>query len=585
MGTIDFAPLWITLKTGIVASVFSFFIGIAFAELVINTKGRVRAFWDGLLTLPMVLPPTVAGYILLRIFSTRRPFGSFLSNSMGIQVVHTWLGCVVAATIIALPLMYRNARAAFEQIDENVIYAARTLGISEWKVFWKIRLPMAKPGIISGVTLAFARAIGEYGATSMLAGNIAGKTSTISQQIAMVIQSGDYATAGFWCIVIIAISFACLVSINMICGKSKGIKRKRKNNVAHSKNKKQLDNFMLSVDMELTDEIVSVIGMSGSGKSMTLKCIAGIETPDTGFISLNDRVLYDSKNRINLHPGKRRVGYLFQDYALFPTMTVMENICIAMGHRDEKKVKVWLKRYGLDGMADTYPDHLSGGQRQRVAMLRMLAAKPECILLDEPFSALDEHVKRSMESELMEMLSDFHNPVIFVSHNRDEVYRLAERIGSIESGMLSAVRDKKDFFMRPMSVEQALLVGCNNISQVKWQDKHHVLAVEWDSVFEVTDEQIEQLAMDTDNISHIGVFPQDIIISASKAKSVLAYNNKNIIRIKDYKIVEELKTWEVSCELNNDSTIYANLPKHTEANMLSKNINDELYIKKFYLLG
>ena len=102
-----------------------------------------------------------------------------------------------------------------------------------------------------------------------------------------------------------------------------------------------------------------------------------------------------------------------------------------MGHRDEKKVKVWLKRYGLDGMADTYPDHLSGGQRQRVAMLRMLAAKPECILLDEPFSALDEHVKRSMESELMEMLSDFHNPVIFVSHNRDEVYRLAERIVSM----------------------------------------------------------------------------------------------------------------------------------------------------------
>ncbi len=128
MGQIDFSPLWVTLKTGIVASVFSFFIGIAFAELVINTKGRVRAFWDGLLTLPMVLPPTVAGYILLRIFSTRRPFGSFLSHSMGIQVVHTWLGCVVAATIIALPLMYRNARAAFEQIDENVIYAARTLG-------------------------------------------------------------------------------------------------------------------------------------------------------------------------------------------------------------------------------------------------------------------------------------------------------------------------------------------------------------------------------------------------------------------------------------------------------------------------
>ena len=349
--------------------------------------------------------------------------------------------------------------------------------------------------------------------------------------------------------------------------------------------KKQLDNFMLSVDMELTDEIVSVIGMSGSGKSMTLKCIAGIETPDSGFISLNGRVLYDSKKRINLHPGKRRVGYLFQDYALFPTMTVMENICIAMGHRDEEKVKGWLKRYGLEGMAYTYPNHLSGGQRQRVAMLRMLAAKPECILLDEPFSALDEHVKRSMESELMEMLTDFNNPVVFVSHNRDEVYRLAERIGSMERGVLSTVRDKKDFFMRPMSVEQALLVGCSNISEVKWQDKHHLLAVEWDSVFEVTDEQLEQTAMSMDDISHIGVFPQDIIISVGKAKTALVYNDKNIIRIKDYKMIEELKSWEVLCKLNNDSIIYASLPRHTEANMLSKNINDELYIKNFYLLG
>lgn len=136
-----------------------------------------------------------------------------------------------------------------------------------------------------------------------------------------------------------------------------------------------------------------------------------------------------------------------------------------------------------------------------------------------------------------------------------------------------------------MSVEQALLVGCSNISEVKWQDKHHLLAVEWDSVFEVTDEQLEQTAMSMDDISHIGVFPQDIIISVGKAKTALVYNDKNIIRIKDYKMIEELKSWEVLCKLNNDSIIYANLPRHTEANMLSKNINDELYIKNFYLLG
>ena len=349
--------------------------------------------------------------------------------------------------------------------------------------------------------------------------------------------------------------------------------------------KKKLRNFLLDVDFCMDGGVFAILGASGCGKSMTLKCIAGIERPDEGRIVLNDRVLFDSKKKINLPPQKRKVGYMFQDYALFPTMTVMENICIAMGQRNEEKVKGWLKRYGLEGMAYTYPNHLSGGQRQRVAMLRMLAAKPECILLDEPFSALDEHVKRSMESELMEMLTDFHNPVIFVSHNRDEVYRLAERIGSMESGVLSTVRDKKDFFMRPMSVEQALLVGCNNISEVKWQDKHHLLAVEWDSVFEVTDEQLEQTAMSMDGISHIGVFPQDIIISVGKAKTALVYNDKNIIRIKDYKMIEELKNWEVSCKLNNDSIIYASLPKHVEANMLSKNINDELYIKNFYLLG
>ena len=147
---LDFTPLWITMKTGVAATFVSFFLGIFAARFVMGRKGKARAFWDGFLTMPLVLPPTVAGYILLRTFSTRRPFGRFLANSLGIQAVHTWLGCVLAATVIAFPLMYRNARAAFEQVDENVIYAAQTLGLSERTIFWKIRIPMAKPGILSG---------------------------------------------------------------------------------------------------------------------------------------------------------------------------------------------------------------------------------------------------------------------------------------------------------------------------------------------------------------------------------------------------------------------------------------------------
>jgi molybdate transport system permease protein len=164
----------------------------------------------------MVLPPTVAGFFLLLIFSLRRPFGAALYENFGIKVVQTWLGCIIAATVIAFPLMYRNARAAFEQVDQNLIYAARTLGMSETKIFWRVLIPAARPGVLSGTILTFARALGEYGATSMLAGNISGKTGTISQRIAMVIQNGDYATAGFWVVVVMIIAFISICLMNLI---------------------------------------------------------------------------------------------------------------------------------------------------------------------------------------------------------------------------------------------------------------------------------------------------------------------------------------------------------------------------------
>lgn len=222
----DWSPLWISVKTGIVATVLSFFLGIFAARKVISLGTKGKSVWDGLLTLPLVLPPTVAGFFLLLIFSRRRPFGIFLYDTFDISAVHTWLGCILAATVIAFPLMYRNARAAFEQIDINLIHAGRTLGMSEMKIFWKVAVPAAGPGLASGTILTFARAIGEYGATSMLAGNIPGKTGTISQKIAMVIQDGDYATAGVWVVIVLVIAFAAVFVINLIAGsKMKNIRR------------------------------------------------------------------------------------------------------------------------------------------------------------------------------------------------------------------------------------------------------------------------------------------------------------------------------------------------------------------------
>lgn len=223
---LDWSPLIISLKTGVVATIISFFLGIFAARKVIKAKPKVKAVADGILTLPMVLPPTVAGFFLLLLFSRRRPLGIFLYENFDIKVVQTWLGCVIAATVISFPLMYRNARAAFEQIDVNLIYAGRTLGMSETAIFWKVVVPTAGPGIISGTILTFARAMGEYGATSMLAGNIPGKTGTISQRIAMVIQDGDYLTAGVWVIIVMMIAFVVIFLMNLISGKKmKQVKR------------------------------------------------------------------------------------------------------------------------------------------------------------------------------------------------------------------------------------------------------------------------------------------------------------------------------------------------------------------------
>ncbi len=218
--TIDWSPLFISLKTGILATVLTFFLGIGAARLIMKLNNTAKSIVDGILTLPLVLPPTVAGFFLLLIFSLRRPFGKFLFEEFNIKMVQTWPGCVIAAFVIAFPLMYRNARAAFEQVDIDMIHAGRTLGLSERKIFWKIIVPIAAPGLASGTVLAFARAIGEYGATAMLAGNILGKTRTVSVAIASEVAAGNWDTAGFWVCVIVILSFFIVAVINYISGKN-----------------------------------------------------------------------------------------------------------------------------------------------------------------------------------------------------------------------------------------------------------------------------------------------------------------------------------------------------------------------------
>ena len=198
---------------------------------------------------------------------------------------------------------------------------------------------------------------------------------------------------------------------------------------------RKLNTFELNIDFKSDSKRIGILGASGCGKSMTLKCIAGIETPDEGRIELNGRVLYDSAKKINLTPQKRRVGYMFQDYALFPNMTVEQNIKAGMGkHPEEEKVRSYINRFRLEGLEKHYPAQLSGGQKQRVAMARMIASEPDILLLDEPFSALDSYLKWELEQEMRDMLAEVQKPVLFVSHNRDEVYRLCSMVSCIDHG-------------------------------------------------------------------------------------------------------------------------------------------------------
>ncbi len=247
--------------------------------------------------------------------------------------------------------------------------------------------------------------------------------------------------------------------------------------------KKKLGGFHLDVQFEAREGTFALLGASGCGKSMTLKCIAGIEKPDEGRIVLGERVLFDSTARIDLPPQRRRVGYLFQSYALFPHMTVRQNIAAGVQHAGkavrEEKVCEKIRRFYLDGMEEKYPFQLSGGQQQRVALARIFASEPELLLLDEPFSALDSYLKWQLEQELVTTLEAFHGTTVFVSHNRDEVYRLCQQVCLLNGGKSEEVSSVRALFESPRTLSAALLSGCKNYSRAERLDMRHVRALDW----------------------------------------------------------------------------------------------------------
>lgn len=218
----DYSPIWISMKTAGATILVVFFLGLAAAKAVAALRQeKLKILLDSLLTLPLVLPPTVAGFFLLYIFGIHRPVGRFFIEYFSVRIAFSWGATVLAAGVISFPLMYRSARGALEQVDENLIFAARTLGFSEWKIFWEVEFPQALPGIASGGILAFARGMGEFGATAMIAGNIAGKTRTLPLAVYSAVSAGDMDTAMFYVGIILGISFLVVLLMNYFTGKEK----------------------------------------------------------------------------------------------------------------------------------------------------------------------------------------------------------------------------------------------------------------------------------------------------------------------------------------------------------------------------
>lgn len=350
--------------------------------------------------------------------------------------------------------------------------------------------------------------------------------------------------------------------------------------------RKNMGEFQLNIDFESCESRIGILGASGCGKSLTLKCIAGIIKPDQGKIIINGKTFFDSEKKINMPSKERNVGYLFQNYALFPTMTVEKNIASGIFQKPKKIqqeiVAEMIKRFDLTGLEKRYPHELSGGQQQRVAFARMMAYQPDIILLDEPFSALDGFLKEKLQHELMEMLQDYSKTVLLVSHSRDEIYRFGNQILTIEKGQLLKSGNKKEIFLHPEYVEVARLTGCNNIVPVLKDSDYEIYVPDWNI-------HLKTLQKVSDDITHIGLRSHDIrpgktgeentFLMVLSAEEESPFENKYYIQPENSHSVKSI-WWKQYKDLQPETTkqtfpCYLTLPK--ENLLLLKNFNHSTY--------
>ena len=325
---------------------------------------------------------------------------------------------------------------------------------------------------------------------------------------------------------------------------------------------KDLGSFKLKVKFEQEDGIVGLLGQSGCGKSMTLRCIAGIVKPDKGKIISNGKVFFDSEKKINLTPQQRNIGFLFQNYALFPHMSVKQNIQLGIEKlsKEEKDeiTKKYLKKFRLEGFEDRYPWQLSGGQQQRIALARALCLNPDILILDEPFSALDYHLRSNMENELCEILKDFDGNVLFVTHDISEAYRISDDIIVFDNGLSLPKRTKNELFVHPSCMTEAVITGCKNISSCDIINTNTVFAKDWG--FNC---KIEKGA--SENSKHIGIRAHHMKVVEDNSQDI--EDGENIFEMTVVKVIENSFTYNIhikNCDNENNLSLQMEVDKNIE---------------------
>ena len=524
-----FSPIWISLKTAFTATIITFLLGVSIAWWMTNYRGKAKGLLDGILTAPLVLPPTVVGFLLLLALGKNGLVGKIL-DSIGIQVIFTWYATVIAAVVVSFPLMYKTALSAFQQTyNGNLIDCAKTLGASKTTIFWRIVLPLAKPGLIAGTLLTFARALGEFGATLILAGSIPGKTQTIPIAIFFAAESGAMDEALRLVIILLIISLGVAIAINYWQHRRRWERRKDRATgraIARATEQineaeillevdlqKQLPEFLLFITFTVNKEQnpLGILGVSGAGKSTLLRCIAGLETPDRGRIVLNQRILFDSAKGINLPPQERKVGLLFQDYALFPHLNVGQNIAFGMPANESKltvnrEIARQLQQVNLAQMAKAMTYQLSGGEKQRVALARVLASQPDITLLDEPFSALDTGLKEELIKLLQKRINNYSGLTLYVTHNFSQAYQLCPQLLIIDRGKAISFSQKRNLVNNPPNLQTAKITGCRNFSAAKKIAPHIIKALDWQCNLEcdrVIPDNIDRVAIRSDAITFV----------------------------------------------------------------------------------